>query len=43
MPIHDWTKADPVVFHNLQLGWAAELSRRLNHGILPSDRFAVMK
>ena len=41
MSIHDWTSGEDDVLQNLQLGWAVELSRAMNHGVLPSDHFAL--
>ncbi|MBA4067778.1 MAG: hypothetical protein C0501_29585 [Isosphaera sp.] len=41
MPIHDWTRASDAAFHHFQLGWAVELSRALNGGVLPSSHYAI--
>lgn len=43
MPIHDWARVDDSLFHNLEHGWVVELSRRLNHGLLPSGYFALIE
>ena len=40
MPIHDWTRVHPGVFHDFHLGWIAGLWRALNGGLLPSDHYA---
>lgn len=35
MPIHDWTRVDPGLFHHFHQDWTVELSRALNRGLLP--------
>lgn len=37
MPIHDWTRVDAAIFHHFHHGWIEDLSRALNHGLLPPD------
>ena len=41
MPIHDWTRVDPGLFHAFDHGWIEELARDLNRGILPNNYFAL--
>ncbi len=41
MPIHDWTRVDAGIFHDIHLGWLAELRRALNGGLLPPDYYAL--
>jgi hypothetical protein len=41
MPIHDWTRVDPGIFHDFHLSWIAELKRSLNGGLLPSGYYAL--
>jgi hypothetical protein len=43
MPIHDWTKVTPNVFHHFHSAWLAEISKALNRGILPEDHFAALE
>ena len=41
MPVHDWSRVDAGIFHNLHLGWMVAISRAFNDGILPSDFYAM--
>jgi hypothetical protein len=41
MPIHDWTRAEPGVFHSFHLLWMAEITRHLNNGVLPAPYYAT--
>ncbi|HZL38063.1 MAG TPA: DUF4058 family protein [Tepidisphaeraceae bacterium] len=41
MPIHDWKRLDPGIFHAFHLSWILEVSRRLNEGILPEHYYAL--
>jgi hypothetical protein len=41
MPIHDWTRVIPGIFHDFHLSWIAELKRSLNGGLLPSGYYAL--
>ena len=41
MPIHDWSKADPGLFHDFHQAWITEFRNALNRGILPPDYFAL--
>ncbi len=41
MPVHDWTRVDPGVFHHFHLEWIGDLSRVLNRGLLPRDYYAL--
>lgn len=41
MPIHDWTKVIPGIFHDFHHEWIADLSRALNGGLLPEDYYAL--
>lgn len=41
MPIHDWTRVDSGLFHAFHHAWIEELSRALNHGVLPENYFAL--
>jgi hypothetical protein len=43
MPVHDWTKVTPNVFHHFHSAWLAEISKALNRGILPEDHFAALE
>lgn len=41
MPIHDWTRVNPGLFHHFHHGWTAALSNALNAGGLPPGYFAL--
>ena len=41
MPVHDWTRVDDGVFHDVHGAWIAELRKALNGGLLPADFFAM--
>ncbi|MCI0680765.1 MAG: DUF4058 family protein [Gemmataceae bacterium] len=41
MPIHDWTRVKAGIFHALHHDWITEIARALNHGLLPSDYYAL--
>src|SRR5271168_1130564 len=41
MPVHDWTRVDDGIFHDLHLAWIGELRKALNRGILPAGYYAL--
>jgi hypothetical protein len=41
MPIHDWTRVDAGIFHAFHHDWITEISRALNHGLLPAGYYAL--
>src|SRR5262249_30721860 len=41
VPMHDWTRVDPGLYHAFHHGWIEELARALNRGVLPADYFAL--
>lgn len=41
MPVHDWTRADPGLFHDFRQAWTIEIRNALNGGGLPSGYFAL--
>jgi hypothetical protein len=41
MPIHDWSRVEPGIFHDFHQAWTIELRNALNAGTLPSDYFAL--
>lgn len=41
MPIHDWTRLDAGIFQALHHDWITEISRALNHGLLPASFYAL--
>ncbi len=40
MPIHDWTRVKPGIFHGFHVAWLGELRKALNTGALPPDYYA---
>lgn len=43
MPIHNWTRVDPGIFHHFHHGWIYEIKQRLNRGLLPPERYAIIE
>ncbi|MFO0804751.1 MAG: DUF4058 family protein [Gemmataceae bacterium] len=43
MPIHNWKKATPGLFHHFHQNWTVELCAVLNEGVLPSGFFALVE
>lgn len=41
MPIHDWTRVAPGIFHHFHHDWISAISRSLNDGRLPKDYYAL--
>jgi hypothetical protein len=41
MPIHDWSRVEPGIFHHFHQAWTIEISDALNGGGLPPDYFAM--
>lgn len=41
MPIHDWTRVDPGIFHDFHQAWTIGIRNALNRGGLPADFFAM--
>jgi hypothetical protein len=41
MPIHDWSRVDAGVFHDLHLGWIDGLRAVLNRSLLPEPYYAL--
>lgn len=41
MPMHDWTRVKSGTYHNFHILWMANLTNRLNAGLLPPDFFAM--
>ncbi len=40
MPIHDWTRVTAGTWHDMHVGWIAELRTVLNGGLLPEGYYA---
>ena len=43
MPIHDWSRVDPGVFHDFHQAWTIEICNVLNAGGLPPGFFAMVE
>lgn len=41
MPIHDWSRVYPGIFHDFHNAWMIEFRKALNEGGLPSDYYAI--
>jgi hypothetical protein len=41
MPIHDWTRVKPGIFHDFHHEWISTIKRALNTGVLPPDYYAL--
>jgi hypothetical protein len=41
MPIHDWTRVDPNIYHDFHGGWIYAIRGALNDGILPKGYYAL--
>jgi hypothetical protein len=41
MPMHDWTRVEPGIFHAFHHEWISEISRTLNRGLLPDSYYAL--
>ncbi len=41
MPVHDWTRVNAGIFHNIHNGWITHLTEVLNDGRLPPDYYAL--
>lgn len=43
MPIHDWTRVEAGLFHDVHQGWTVAVSNALNEGLLPAGHFAIIE
>ena len=41
MPVHDWSRVLPGIFHDFHQGWVVAIRDILNAGALPSDYYAL--
>ena len=41
MPVHDWTRVDAGILHDLHNAWVLELANVFNGGLLPSGYYAL--
>ncbi len=41
MPIHDWTRVEPGIFHDFHHAWIEEIKRALNSGLLPEGYYTM--
>lgn len=41
MPMHDWSRVQPGVYHNFHYRWIAAIMDRLNAGLLPQGMIAM--
>lgn len=43
MPIHEWTRVPPGLYHHFHQTWCVAIADRLNAGVLPKDYFALLE
>ena len=43
MPIHDWTRVTPGIFHDFRHSWIVTINRFLNAVLLPAEYYALME
>lgn len=43
MPIHDWTKVPPTLFHDFHQSWTVRIKDALNGGTLPRGYYALIQ
>ncbi len=43
MPVHDWARVPPGLFHHFHQDWSIEIARRLNGGLLPKGLSALVE
>ncbi len=41
MPVHDWSRVGPGIFHDFHNAWIVEIRTALNDGLLPPDYYAL--
>lgn len=41
MPMHDWTRVMPGIFHDFHYSWISTIRDALNAGLLPDDYYAL--
>ena len=41
IPLRDWTRVSAGMWHDMHVGWTAELAGSLNRGLLPEPHFAL--
>ena len=41
MPIHDWVRVDPCIFHSFHLSWTVAISSLFNNGGLPPGYYSL--
>jgi hypothetical protein len=43
MPVHDWSRVDPNVFHDFHQTWSVSIRNALNSGLLPAGYSALVE
>ena len=41
MPVHDWKRVDPGIFHDFHTVWIGHIRTILNSGLLPQGYYAL--
>ncbi|HLW66351.1 MAG TPA: DUF4058 domain-containing protein [Gemmataceae bacterium] len=42
MPMHDWTRVEPTIFHDFRHSWLSEIKRAINR-VLPTNFYALIQ
>lgn len=43
MPMHDWTRVEPTIYHHFHQQWSGQIAVALNAGLLPSGYSALIE
>jgi len=43
MPMHDWTRVEPTIYHHFHQQWSTEICKALNAGLLPPGLSALLE
>ena len=41
MPLHDWSRVESGIFHDVHTAWITEIRNKLNAGLLPENYYAL--
>jgi hypothetical protein len=42
MPMHDWTRVEPTIYHHFHQRWTVAIADALNGGLLPAGYSALI-
>jgi hypothetical protein len=43
MPMHDWTRVEPTIYHHFHQCWSTAIADALNAGLLPPGLSALLE